>query len=107
MKSNVAFVLALLPFAASAVTYPVEVDKTLNGTEIGVTTETIDRDMAGLLLYNYGSTAASCTAQFNNGPEPTRTRRVEVQPGERLPMTAKFKREILRLRIKLTCEPTS
>lgn len=105
MKKTTAFVLAMLPVAALAVTYPVEVDKTLNGAEIGVTTETIDRDMAGLLLYNYGSTTASCTAQFNNGPEPARTRRVEVKPGERMPMTAKFKREILRLRIKLTCEP--
>ncbi len=107
MKKLCSVLLALLPLAAFAATYPVEVDKSLNGSEIGVTTETIDRDLAGLLLYNYGATPATCTGVFSNGPEPARTRRAQIQPGERIPMTVKFKRDIIRLRVKLTCEPQS
>src|SRR5690606_17147232 len=96
---------ALLPLAAVAATYPVELEQQLNGAEINATPEAIDRDLAGLLLLNYGQTPAVCTAVFRNGPEAPRTRRVELQAGERKALTSKFKRDVIRLRITLTCEP--
>src|SRR5690606_32571001 len=57
---------ALLPLAAVAATYPVELEQQLNGAEINATPEAIDRDLAGLLLLNYGKTPAVCTAVFRN-----------------------------------------
>lgn len=105
MKTIGYLLVALLPLTANAVTYPVDVEQQLNGAEITVTPQTIDRDFAGLLLLNYGGTAAVCTAVFQNGPEAPRTRRTALQPGERKALTSKFKRDVIRLRIKLTCQP--
>ncbi|MBS67047.1 3-phosphoglycerate kinase [Stutzerimonas stutzeri] len=105
MKTIGYLLVALLPLTANAVTYPVDIEQQLNGAEITVTPQTIDRDLAGLLLLNYGGTAAVCTAVFQNGPEAPRTRRTELQPGERKALTSKFKRDVIRLRIKLTCQP--
>ncbi|MCQ4259149.1 3-phosphoglycerate kinase [Stutzerimonas stutzeri] len=97
--------LAIIPLSALAVSYPVELEQELNGTEVLASTETIDRDMAGLVLQNFGDRPVECTAVFRNGPEVPRTRRTALAAGERKPMTAKFKRDVIRLRIKLTCEP--
>ncbi|MBA1278223.1 3-phosphoglycerate kinase [Stutzerimonas stutzeri] len=97
--------LAIIPLSALAVSYPVELEQELNGAEVLATTETIDRDMAGLLLQNFGERPVSCSAVFRNGPEVPRTRRTTLEAGERKPLTAKFKRDVIRLRIKLTCEP--
>ena len=102
MKTIGYLLFALLPVAASAATYPVDIDQQLNGAEVTVTPQVIDRDLAGLLLHNHGR-RRPCTAVFQNGPEAPRTRRTELQPGERA--TSKFKRDVIRLRIKLTCEP--
>lgn len=96
---------AIIPLSALAVSYPVEVDQELNGAEVLVTPESIDRDMAGLVLQNYGGRPVECSAVFRNGPESPRTRRITLAAGERKPMTAKFKRDVIRLRIKLTCTP--
>ncbi|NKQ11958.1 3-phosphoglycerate kinase [Pseudomonas sp. SST3] len=97
--------VAIIPLSALAVSYPVEVEQELNGAEVLATTETIDRDMAGLVLQNFGDRPVECTAVFRNGPESPRTRRTTLAAGERKPLTAKFKRDVIRLRIKLTCEP--
>ena len=83
MKTIGYLLFALLPSAASAASYPVDIDQQLNGAEVTVTPQVIDRDLAGLLLHNYGEMAAVCTAVFRNGPEAPRTRRTELQPGER------------------------
>lgn len=97
--------LAIIPLSALAVSYPVELEQELNGAEVLATTETIDRDMAGLMLQNFGKRPVTCTSVFRNGPEAPRTRRTTLQSGERKPLTAKFKRDVIRLRVKLTCEP--
>ncbi len=97
--------LVIFPLSALAVSYPVELEQTLNGTEVLASTETIDRDMAGLVLQNLGAQSVECSAVFRNGPESPRTRRVTLAAGESKPMTAKFTREVIRLRIQLTCEP--
>ncbi len=98
-------VLAIIPLSAVAVSYPVEMEQQLNGAEVIASTEAIDRDMAAVLLHNLGDRPASCKAVFRNGPEAPRTRQTTLQAGERKPLIAKFKRDVIRLRIKLTCEP--
>lgn len=105
MKRLCCLLLALLPVAGVAATYPIEVEQKLNDTEVSVTPQAIDRDMSALLLYNYGASPVSCTAVFRNGPESPRTRRAVIAAGEQVPMTVKFKRDVIRLRATLTCEP--
>jgi len=97
--------LTIIPLSALAVSYPVDVEQELNGADVLATTETIDRDMAGLMLQTLGTRPVDCTAVFRNGPEAPRTRHTALAAGERKPLVAKFKRDVIRLRIKLTCEP--
>ena len=97
--------LVIFPLSAVAVSYPVELEQELNGAEVLASTETIDRDMAGLVLQNFGEGPVECTAVFRNGPEMPRTRRITLEAGESKPMTAKFMRDVIKLRVKLTCEP--
>ncbi len=96
--------LVIFPLSAVAVSYPVELEQELNGAEVLASTETIDRDMAGLVLQNFGEGPVECTAVFRKGPEMPRTRRITLEAGESKPMTAKFKRDVIKLRVKLTCE---
>ena len=105
MKRLCIAALVIFPLSAVAVSYPVELEQELNGAEVLASTETIDRDMAGLVLQNFGEGPVECTAVFRNGPEMPRTRRITLEAGESKPMTAKFKRDVIKLRVKLTCEP--
>ncbi|HBS79827.1 MAG TPA: 3-phosphoglycerate kinase, partial [Pseudomonas sp.] len=54
--------LVIFPLSAVAVSYPVELEQELNGAEVLASTETIDRDMAGLVLQNFGEGPVECTA---------------------------------------------
>ncbi|MCY1283797.1 hypothetical protein D9M68_248650 [compost metagenome] len=105
MKKLCCVVFALLPLSAFAATYPVELEKQVNGAEVSASGQAIDYNLGGLDLYNYGQTTANCTAIFRNGPEVPRTRRTSLKPGERATLTGKFNSAIIRLRIKVTCEP--
>ncbi|WP_322978575.1 3-phosphoglycerate kinase [Pseudomonas sp. C11] len=102
-RTSCLLLLACLPLGAHA--YPIELEKQLNGAEVSATTQDIDHNMAGLMLYNYGQKDAECTAVFRNGPEAPRTRRTSLQAGASNNMTAKFTRSVIRLRIDLTCNP--
>lgn len=101
MKSLCCALLACLPLTALA--YPIDVERQMNGAEVSVTPQEIDHNMAALLLYNYGASPAECTAVIRNGPESPRTRKVSIAPGASSNITAKFTRSIIRLRVKLDC----
>ncbi len=102
MKRLCCFALSLLPLSAFA--YPIEVDPQLNGTEVSYSTQGIGRDMGAILLTNLGGQAAECTAVFRNGPETPKVRKGVIQPGQNTNFTAQFGRDIIKLRIKLTCK---
>ncbi|MHA6493985.1 3-phosphoglycerate kinase [Pseudomonas borbori] len=102
MKSYLFALLAVLPITALA--YPIELEKQLNGAEVSATTQEIDHNMGAVRLYNYGQSAAECTAVFRNGPEAPRTRKVTLGAGQSNNMTVRFTRSIIRLRVQLTCE---
>lgn len=104
MKTFFCALLACLPLTAMA--YPIDIEKQLNGAEVSASTQEIDHNMAAVQLYNYGRADAKCTAVFRSGPEAPRTRRVSLAAGESSNMTHKSTRSIIKLRIKLTCEPT-
>jgi len=101
MKKICCALLALLPLTAFA--YPIEVEKQLNGAEVSYTTLDVDQDLGAIMLYNLGQTPAQCTAVFRNGPEAPRTRKALIEAGQSANLSVKFNRNIIKLRIKLTC----
>jgi hypothetical protein len=103
MKKICCALLVLLPLTAFA--YPIDVEKHLNGLSIDYTAYDTDADIGSIQVNNYGSTDAACTVVFRNGPEAPRTRRIEVTAGKFKNATAKFNRNIIKLRIQLTCQP--
>ncbi|PSS50709.1 3-phosphoglycerate kinase [Pseudomonas sp. BBP2017] len=103
MKKCCAVLLALLPLTAWA--YPIDVEKTLDGVKLDYTTYDTDRDMGSITLNNYGEVPAQCKVLFRNGPEAPRVRRVQVPARQSKDVTAKFNREIIKLRINLDCKP--
>ena len=103
MKKFCCVLLALLPLTAFA--YPIDVQKDLNDMKIDYETFDTDNDIGSIRVANYGDVDATCKAVFNTGPEAPRTRTIDVPAGKHKNATAKFTREIIKLRIKLTCTP--
>lgn len=101
MKKIICLLFVCLPLGAYA--YPIELERQLNGAELSATTQEIDHNIAALRLYNYGQSAAECTAVFRNGPEAPRTRRAVLEAGASSNMVVKFTRSVIRLRINLQC----
>lgn len=95
--------LALLPLSAMA--YPIEVDKHIEGVQVDYNAHDVFHDTGSISVNNFGSVDARCAVVFRNGPEAPRTRRVQVAAGKSVDVTSKFNRSIIKLRIKLSCEP--
>ncbi|MDD0977667.1 3-phosphoglycerate kinase [Pseudomonas fontis] len=103
MKKCCAVLLALLPL--TAVAYPIDVEKSTDGVKLDYTAYDTDRDIGSITLNNYGEVAAQCKVTFRNGPEAPRVRRVQVPAKKSVDVTAKFNREIIKLRVSLDCKP--
>ncbi|MBH3429571.1 3-phosphoglycerate kinase [Pseudomonas alkylphenolica] len=103
MKKCCAVLLALIPLTALA--YPIDVEKNIEGVKVDYTTYDTDRDIGSITLNNYGEVAAQCKVTFRNGPESPRVRRVSIPAKQSVDSTAKFNREIIKLRITLECKP--
>lgn len=103
MKKCCAVLLALLPLTALA--YPIDVQKNIDGVKLDYTAYDTDRDIGSISLNNYGEVPALCKVTFRNGPEAPRVRRVQVPVNKSVDVTAKFNREIIKLRITLDCNP--
>jgi len=95
--------LTMLPLSAFA--YPIDVEKHINGVQIDYNSHDTAYDIGTVTLNNYGDVPARCTAVFSNGPEAPRTRHVQIAPKSSRNVTVKFSREIVRLRVKLRCDP--
>ncbi len=95
--------LTMLPLSAWA--YPIEVEKHVQGVEIDYTSHDTFYDTGAITVNNYGSVPAKCSVVFQNGPEAPKTRRVTVAAKKSVDVSAKFNRSIIKLRIKLSCEP--
>lgn len=104
MKKICCAVLALLPLTALA--YPIEVQKSLNGAELDVETQDIGDQMGAIILRNVGQQSVTCTALFVNGPETPHVRKASIAPGKEANLTSSFSRAVIKLRIKLTCNPS-
>lgn len=97
--------LPLTVFSLSALAFPIELEKTLNGAEVSASTQEVDFNMGAVQLVNYGRAAAECSAVFRNGPESPRHRKVTLQPGADALLTARFTAQVIKMRIKVTCKP--
>ncbi|CAM3325109.1 3-phosphoglycerate kinase [Pseudomonas floridensis] len=95
--------LAMLPLTAFA--YPIDVEKQYQGVKIDYVTHDVYHDIGSISVNNYGDVDAKCSVVFANGPEAPRTRRVQVAAGKSVEVSAKFNRSIIKLRIKLDCQP--
>lgn len=95
---------ALLCFPLTAFAYPIEVSSVMNGAEVTYETQELAADFGAIFLSNQGLSPARCTANFRSGPDTPKTRRTLLQPGEQLSLSARFTRDIIRLRIRLECE---
>lgn len=96
--------LTLLPLTAAA--YPIEVETSLEGVKVDYNAHDVFHDTGSISVNNYGDVDARCSVVFRNGPEAPRTRRVQVAAGKSVDVTSKFNRDIIKLRIKLSCEPS-
>jgi hypothetical protein len=103
MKKSCVALLLCLPLTAMA--YPIDVDKQLTGVKVDYTAYDTTYDIGSISLNNYGEVAASCKVTFRNGPEAPRVRRVNVPAKQSVDVTAKFNRQIIKLRIGLSCKP--
>ncbi len=95
--------LPLSAFSLSALAFPIELEKTMNGAEVSVSTQEVDFNMGAVQLRNYGRAAAECKAVFRNGPEAPRSRKVTLAPGQEALLTGKFTAQVIKMRIKVTC----
>ncbi|MBK5000344.1 3-phosphoglycerate kinase [Pseudomonas sp. S31] len=102
MKKCCAVLLLCLP--AVAVAYPIDVEKQTDGVQLDYTTYATAYDIGSISLNNYGQVPAQCKVTFRNGPEAPRVRRVNVPAGRSVDVTAKFNRQIIRLRVDLACK---
>ena len=102
MKKCCAALLLCLPLGAMA--YPIDVQKDLDGVKLDYTAYDTAYDIGAITLNNYGQVAAACRVTFRNGPEAPRVRRINVPAGKSVDVTAKFNRQIIKLRIALDCK---
>ncbi|MCO7521953.1 MULTISPECIES: 3-phosphoglycerate kinase [unclassified Pseudomonas] len=102
MKKSCLAVLLCLPLGAMA--YPIDVEKQMTGVKVDYTAYDTAYDIGSISLNNYGQVAAACKVSFRNGPEAPRVRRVNVPAGKSVDVTAKFNRQIIKLRIVLDCK---
>ncbi|GFZ62707.1 3-phosphoglycerate kinase [Pseudomonas amygdali pv. eriobotryae] len=95
--------LVMLPVTAFA--YLIEVEKQYQGVKIDYVTHDVYHNIGSITVSNYGDVDAKCSVVFVNGPEAPRTRRMQVGAGQSVDASSTFNRSIIKLRIRLTCQP--
>lgn len=97
-----AALLALLAGAAAA--YPTDLE--VDAGSVKITAKVIsDGRLAVVHVTNLEGFAVRCDAVFRNGPELGRARRAIIEPAETGALTWMPRREVVRLRVELSCEP--
>lgn len=102
MNRTVAAVLAMLA-PAIALAYPVEVLFTSRGLDI--TIQDVQQDNSTILhLTNHEPVTVRCEIEFDAGVE-TRRRSAIINAGAGQTMTHTPRREVVRMRVRVACEP--
>ena len=98
----IAALLAL--FATNVAAFPVELEVMAGAPQVSATVES-DGRMAIVRVTNLESFPVACRAAFQNGPETGRARRTTIAPGDAGALTWVPRRQVVRVRIELHCEP--
>jgi hypothetical protein len=101
-KPFIAGVLALL--AGTAWAFPADLEIRPKELSIGAVVHS-DGRVAMVRVTNQEETALRCEAFFRNGPEQGRTRHAIVGSGDSTTLSWTPRREVVRLRIQLNCQP--
>jgi hypothetical protein len=101
-KFLVGLFLALLAGVAWA--FPVDLEVDAEGLNIGTVVHSDDK-LAIVSVTNQEEFPLRCEAEFHSGPEHGRTRFAIIEPGRVASMSWAPRREVVRLRIALSCQP--
>jgi hypothetical protein len=96
----------LLPLAAAATTYEVELRSTLN--DLPVRIETVPMDgMLVVKLTNAGSVKVRCDLRYDASPQPIGRAYVYVEPGGTEQNPFRAKRKWFNVVVDVTCKPAN
>lgn len=102
LLAGLALATAVLPHAATAQTYDVDLKTTLNGLPVEV--ETVP--MSGVLVVritNTGSVKVRCDLRYNASPQPIGRAHVYVEPGKTEEDAYRAKRKWFDVAVEVTC----
>lgn len=99
----IVYVVVICVPIASVAEAPIELEQEIEGVRIEVATGWIG-DVVYARLQNRSPAAALCEATFDNGPE-SRRRRSRLEAGEERTLTFQPARQVIKLKIRLHCEP--
>lgn len=102
---GVALACAALPPAASAATYTVDVQPTLNGLPIKVEPVPFDGRLV-MKLTNGGDANVRCDLRYDASPQPIRRSYVHLKPGETAENSFQAKRKWFSVTVTVTCKPS-
>jgi hypothetical protein len=95
---------ALLPLAAAAATYEVELKSTLNDLPIKIETVPMD-GMLVVKLTNAGQVKVRCDLRYDASPQPIGRAHVYVEPGKTEQNPFRAKRKWFNVLVDVTCKP--
>lgn len=108
MKNIIVLALSLIFFNSFALDdfIPIDLVGNYEGNGIYVKANTIG-NLAMVEIENISADVMACEGVFHSGPEPDVLRRTVLQSGSEKMISAKFHRNVIRLRIEVNCEKRS
>ncbi|NJD30852.1 MAG: hypothetical protein FIB04_03080 [Gammaproteobacteria bacterium] len=105
LRIGVALACTTLPLAASAATYTVDVQPTLNDLPITIEPVPFDGRLV-MKLTNGGQAKVRCDLRYDASPQPIRRSYVYLKPGETAENSFQAKRKWYSVTVGVTCKPT-
>lgn len=94
-----------LPLVATAQTYTVDVQSTLNDLPIKVESVPFDGRLV-MKFTNTGTVKARCELRYDASPQPIRRTHVYVKPGKSAESSFQAKRKWFKVNVEVTCTPS-
>ena len=85
---------------------PIDIEGNYEASGIDVKVNTV-ANLAMLEIGNGSSNVVKCEGVFHSGPEPDVLRKALLNPGAEKMLSAKFHRNVIRLKISVNCEKQS
>lgn len=104
LRIGVALACTALPLAASAATYTVDVQPTLNDLPITIEPMPFDGRLV-MKLTNGGETKVRCDLRYDASPQPIQRSYVYLKAGETAENTLQAKARWFSVTVAVTCKP--